>query len=53
MPLSTTQKLKIKEVEVEHYPREYGAQSGANVAVVVRAILESFILWFDILNKRI
>lgn len=46
-------KLKIKEVEVNHYPREFGDQSGANVAVVIRAILESFILWFDILNKRI
>lgn len=49
----TRKKLRIKEVEVNHYPREYGAQSGANIAVVVRAILESFILWFDILNKRI
>jgi len=50
---ATRKKLKIREVEVNHYPREYGAQSGANVAVVVRAVLESFILWFDILNKRI
>jgi glycosyltransferase involved in cell wall biosynthesis len=46
-------KLKIKEVEVNHYPRKFGDQSGANIAVVIRAILESFILWFDILNKRI
>ncbi len=50
---ATRKKLRIKEVEVNHFPREYGAQSGANIAVVVRAILESFILWFDILNKRI
>ena len=50
---ATRKKLKITEVEVDHYAREYGAQSGANIAVVVRAILESFILWFDILNKRI
>jgi glycosyltransferase involved in cell wall biosynthesis len=50
---ATRKKLKIKQVEVGHYPREYGDQSGANVAVVIRAILESFILWFDILNKRI
>jgi len=50
---ATRKKLKIKEVEVDHYPREYGIQSGANIAVVVRAVLESFILWFDILNKRI
>lgn len=50
---ATRKNLKIKEIEVNHYPREYGNQTGANVAVVVRAILESFILWFDILNKRI
>lgn len=50
---ATRKKLKIKEVEVNHYPREFGNQTGANVAVVIRAILESFILWFDILNKRI
>lgn len=50
---ATRKKLKITEVEVNHYPREFGDQSGANVAVVVRAILESFILWFDIHNKRI
>jgi len=50
---ATRKKLKIRQVEVNHYKREYGAQSGANIAVVVRAVLESFILWFDILNKRI
>ncbi|MEK9175988.1 MAG: glycosyltransferase family 2 protein [Patescibacteria group bacterium] len=46
-------KLKIKEVEVTHFPRQYGNQSGANVAVIVRAVLESLILWMDIRNKRI
>ncbi len=46
-------KLKIIEVEVNHYPRKYGVQSGANIPVIFRAILESFILWFDIKNKRI
>lgn len=46
-------KLKIKQVEVEHYPRQFGKQTGANIAVVVRAILETLILWFDIHNKRI
>jgi hypothetical protein len=50
---ATRKKLRIRQVEVNHYKREFGAQSGANIAVVVRAILESFILWFDILNKRI
>jgi len=46
-------KLKIKQVGVEHYPRQFGSQSGANFPVVVRAILESLILWFDIHNGRI
>lgn len=45
-------KLVIREVEVEHYPRKYGTQTGANVSVVVRAILESFILWWDVKNSR-
>ena len=46
-------RLKIKQVEVEHYPREFGKQTGANLAVIVRAVLETSILWFDIHNKRI
>lgn len=46
-------KLKILQVEVNHYPRIYGAQTGANIAVVTRAVLESFILWLDIHNKRV
>lgn len=45
--------LKIKEVEVDHFPRKFGDQSGANLPVVIRAVLESFMLWFDIKNKRI
>lgn len=44
-------KLKIIEVEVSHRPRLYGDQSGGNVRVIVRAILESFLLWVD-LNLR-
>lgn len=46
-------KLTIKEVEVSHYPRQFGEQTGANIPVIVRAVLESFILWWDIRNKRI
>lgn len=46
-------KLVIKQVEVSHYPRKFGNQSGANMPVLIRAILESFTLWFDIHNKRI
>jgi glycosyltransferase involved in cell wall biosynthesis len=41
-------KLKIAEVGVAHYPRLKGHQSGANFPVVVRAILESFVLWYDL-----
>lgn len=50
---SKRKKLKIKQVEVTHYPRKYGTPTGANLPVIVRAILESFMLWFDIHNGRI
>ena len=40
--------LKIAEVEVNHYPRVYGTQSGGNIRVILRAIKESLILWKDI-----
>ncbi|MDP2649426.1 MAG: glycosyltransferase family 2 protein [bacterium] len=46
-------KLKIKQVEVTHYPRRFGTPSGANIPVVARAVLESLILWLDIHNRRI
>ena len=45
-------KLRIREVGVEHYIRQHGVQTGANIPVVVRAILESLMLWLDIRNKR-
>jgi len=41
-------KLIIKEVGVTHYPRELGYQTGANFPVIIRAVLESFILWYDL-----
>jgi dolichol-phosphate mannosyltransferase len=41
-------KLKIKEVGVNHYPRMHGAQSGANFPVILRAVLESLQLWYDL-----
>lgn len=41
-------KLNIKEVGVLHYPREFGHQSGANFPVIIRAVLESLILWYDL-----
>ncbi len=49
---ATKRKLKIKQVGVEHYPRQFGEQTGANIPVIVRAVLESFILWWDIKNSR-
>jgi glycosyltransferase involved in cell wall biosynthesis len=45
-------KLKLKQVGVTHYPRQYGEQSGANLQVVIRALFESLILWWDIHNAR-
>lgn len=39
------EKLKIAQVEVSHYPRIYGDQSGGNLRVIVRAVKESLVLW--------
>jgi glycosyltransferase involved in cell wall biosynthesis len=50
---SKKKKLKIKEVEVTHYPRKFGDQSGANLPVIFRAVLESLLIWLEIKNKRI
>lgn len=44
--------LKIAEVEVIHYPREFGNQSGGNLRVIVRAIKESFALWWNLRYGR-
>lgn len=41
-------KLKIVEVEVTHYKRKFGDQSGGNPRVILRAIFESLLLWIDI-----
>src|SRR5581483_5131654 len=49
---ATKKKLVIHQVGVEHYPRKYGKQTGANGAVIIRAVLESLILWWDIKNGR-
>lgn len=49
---SKARKLKIAQVGVDHYPRTHGEQSGANLQVIVRAVFESFILWWDIKNNR-
>lgn len=44
--------LKIAQVGVDHYPRKHGKQTGANFQVVMRAVFESLILWWDIKNER-
>lgn len=41
-------KLKIEQVEVSHYSRKYGNQSGGNLRVIVRAVRESLIIWKDL-----
>ncbi len=33
--------LKIEQVEVTHYPRKFGDQSGGNLRVILRAVLET------------
>lgn len=44
--------LRIAEVGVNHYPRKFGKQSGAKLHVILRAIFESLILWWDIKYNR-
>jgi hypothetical protein len=41
-------KLRIAEVEVNHYPRLYGDQSGGNLRVILRAVKESLFLWKEL-----
>jgi glycosyltransferase involved in cell wall biosynthesis len=47
-----SKKLKIAQVGVSHYPRKFGQSSGGNVSVIIRAMLETFILVWDIRNKK-
>lgn len=44
--------LKIGQVGVHHYPRQFGKQSGANVRVLIRALKESFSLWNDLRTEK-
>lgn len=41
-------KFKILQIEVSHYQRVYGDQSGGNIRVILRAIRESLMLWVSI-----
>ncbi|MDP3940877.1 MAG: glycosyltransferase family 2 protein [bacterium] len=45
-------KLQVVQVGVTHYSRKFGDQSGGNVSVIIRAMLETFILFWDIKNRR-
>lgn len=49
---ATKKKLKIVEVGVDHFPRQHGEQTGANLFVIFRAVLESLTLFSDIQSKR-
>lgn len=40
--------LRIAQVQVSHFPRKYGDQSGGNLRVIVRAIRESLVIWKDL-----
>jgi len=44
--------LKVLQVGVTHYSRKFGDQSGGNLSVIVRAMLETLILFWDIKNRR-
>lgn len=44
--------LNLAQVEVSHYPRKYGSETGGNPRVIIRAILESFTLWYDLRYGR-
>jgi hypothetical protein len=40
--------MKFKEVGVHHYPRTAGTQTGANIAVILRAFMELFKLYWQL-----
>ncbi|MEN9407268.1 MAG: hypothetical protein RLZZ455_484 [Candidatus Parcubacteria bacterium] len=44
--------LQVRQVGVTHFSRKYGDQSGGNISVIIRAMLETFILFWDIQNRR-
>ncbi|MEJ2441784.1 MAG: glycosyltransferase family 2 protein, partial [Patescibacteria group bacterium] len=37
--------FKFAEVGVHHYPRKYGSQTGANIKVVLKSVLDLIKLW--------
>ena len=40
--------MKIREVEVTHYPRVHGQPTGANLRVILKAFRELFKLWWKL-----
>ncbi len=42
--------MRIKEVEVTHYPREHGQPSGAKLRVILKAFRELFRMWWKLRN---
>jgi len=44
--------LRIKQVGVTHFYRQYDVPTGANLPVIIRAVLESLMVWWDIKNGR-
>jgi len=42
--------MRIKEVEVTHYPREHGQPSGARLGVILKAFRELFRMWWKLRN---
>lgn len=42
------QGYRYHQVPVTHYPRLYGSQTGGNIKVIVRALKESIILWWEL-----
>jgi glycosyltransferase involved in cell wall biosynthesis len=42
--------MRIKEVEVTHYPREHGQPSGARLRVIIKAFRELFRMWWKLRN---
>lgn len=44
--------FKFAEVGVHHYPRKFGTQTGANLSVVAKSIIDLIKLWWMLLSKK-
>ena len=43
-----THGMKIEEIPVSHYPRQIGSPTGANIGVILQAITEVFVFWWQL-----